>query len=94
MKKIHPRGNRLASNPPDFSASAFPDFEISHHGTLSLFYPLSDRAHDWLRRHCPANGEHQYFGKALVIENRFVEGIVCFAILDGLVQTPASNRKG
>jgi len=84
MKNSVPRANQPASNDPRPVAEFAPDFDISHHGTVSLFHPLSSRAEDWLRLHCPRDGEHQYLGKALAIEHRFVSDIVQLASDDGL----------
>jgi hypothetical protein len=93
MKDSIPQANRLALHHTNQRVGTFPDFEISHHGTLSLFHPLTDRAHKWLGCHCPPDQEHQYLRKALAIEHRFVASIICFAINDGLIQT-ATTQKG
>jgi len=87
MKNSTLEANRLASRNFNRTPRGAPDFELSHHGTISLFLALSDRANEWLRRHCPPDRDHQYLGKALAIEHRYVKSIVCFAINDGLVQT-------
>lgn len=92
MKNSIPQANRLAPPLKNQSAGHLPDFEISHHGTLSLFHPLSYRANKWLGRHCPPNQEHQYLGRALAIEHRYVNSLICFAIYDGLIQSTASNK--
>ncbi len=72
-------------------AESIPDFAITYHGTVSLFYPLTDKANDWLRLYCPPDGEHQYFAQALAIEHRYVCDILELAIRDGL--TPPLREK-
>lgn len=84
MKKSVMLANQPAANDPAQVEEVPPHFEISNHGTVSLFHPLSNRADDWLRLHCPRDGEHQYLGKAIealvqheahdVILNSFSEG--------------------
>jgi hypothetical protein len=60
------------------------DMEVSNHGTVSLFHPLSERATGWLETHCPAGDEHQYCGPALAVEARFVPDLVQRVVEDGL----------
>ena len=92
MKNSTRQANRLAPPLKNQRAGHLPDFEISHHGTLSLFHPLSDRAHKWLRCHCPPNQEHLYLGKTLAIEHRYVNDVTCFALYDGLVQHKPTTK--
>ena len=92
MKNSIPQANRLAPHHPYNSIESFPDFEITHHGTISLFHPLSEQAHEWLAVHCPRGQEHQYLGKALAIERRFVIGLAFFAVYDGLTQNTRSKK--
>jgi hypothetical protein len=92
MKNAILQATRLAQNPPAGTQFS-PDFALSHHGTISLFHPLTNRADDWFRLHCLRDCEHQYLGKALAIEHRFVSDIVQFAIDDGLMPaTPSQGR--
>jgi hypothetical protein len=93
MKNTIPRAARPASNHPQSAAEPSADFAISYHGTLSLFRPLTDSATDWLRLHCPDDGEHSYFGKALAIEHRFVAGIVRLATDDGLISATGNQGR-
>jgi hypothetical protein len=65
MKNSVLRANQLASKSRRPVAESVPDFAVSYHGTVSLFHPLTNRAGDWLRLHCPLDDEHQYFGNAL-----------------------------
>ena len=65
------------------------DFTIHGSGTVYLFEPLSKSAQAWLENHCPAGNNHQYLGRNLAVEFRYVEEIVHLAIRDGL--TPAAN---
>jgi hypothetical protein len=92
MKDSIPQANRLAPPLKNQRADLLPDFEISHHGTLSLFHPLSERANKWLGRHCPPDQEHQYLGRALAVEHRYVHDFTCFALYDGLIQSKPSKK--
>ena len=91
MKNSSTQAYKLAQTPPADTQSS-PDFAVSHHGTVSLFHPLTNRADDWLRFHCPPDGEHQYLGNALAIEHRFVSDIIQLATDDGLL--PAVPTQG
>lgn len=92
MKNSNPQANALAPNNPRPVVEIIPDYAVSHHGTVSLFHPLTGQADDWLRLHCPQDGEHLYFGNALAIEHRFVADIVQLATDDGLL--PATHNQG
>ena len=73
----------------------FADFcTITGGGTVCLFHPLTEEARQWLAEHCPLDGEHQYFGDALVIEHRYVASIVEMAIRDGLTPPAAGKESG
>jgi hypothetical protein len=69
----------------------FADFAVTGGGTVYLFHPFTEEARQRLAEHCPPDGEHQYFGDALVIEHRYVASIVELAIRDGLIP-PATER--
>jgi hypothetical protein len=60
------------------------DMEVSNHGTVSLFHPLSERASGWLEAHCPVGTDHQYCGRALAVEARFVPDLLHHVAEDGL----------
>jgi hypothetical protein len=60
------------------------DLRVSIHGSISLFHSLTDIAREWMRAHCPADGDHRYFCGALVVEPRYVEDLLAHAIEDGL----------
>jgi hypothetical protein len=92
MKNAILQATRLAQNPPAGTPSS-PDFALSNHGTISLFHPLTNRADDWLRLHCPPDGEHQYLGNALAIEQRFVSDIAQLATDDGLLPATSSRMR-
>ena len=91
MNKSNPQADQLASNNPRPVVELVPNFAITNHGTVSLFHPLTYQAKDWLRLYCPADGEHQYFGEALVIEHRYVADIIHFATADGLVAAKSKS---
>jgi hypothetical protein len=66
------------------SLQNLPDLRVSFQGSVSLFHPLSELAREWMRAHCPAGGDHQYFCGALVVEARYVEDLLAHAVEDGL----------
>ncbi|MGA9778818.1 MAG: hypothetical protein WBS33_11170 [Verrucomicrobiia bacterium] len=92
MKNSTAQASQLAQPQLPGTVSS-PDFAISYHGTVSLFHPLTNRADDWLRLHCPADGEHQYLGNALAIEHRFVSDIFQLAADDGLLPATPSRMR-
>ena len=60
------------------------DARFENNGTIWLFRPVTQAARDWLAEHCPADGDHQYFGDALAVEHRYVVDLYEFARHDGL----------
>ena len=60
------------------------DATFSNQGSIWLLHPQTQTARDWMDDHCPADGEHQYFGRALVVEPRYVASIYELATADGL----------
>ncbi len=61
------------------------DIALQNSGSIWLFHPLTPAASDWMEEHCPADGEHQYMGKALCVEARYVEQLANLAGEDGLI---------
>ena len=59
------------------------DFELSGHGTLYLFRPITRAAHAWVEEHLPTDAT--WFGGAVVLEHRYIGPIIGGAIGDGLV---------
>jgi len=47
---------------------------LENHGSIYLLKPLSDSARDWLRNTAP--DEAQFWSDALVIEPRYVRGVI------------------
>jgi hypothetical protein len=60
------------------------DARFENRGSIWLLRPLTQAARDWMDEHCPADGEHQYFGSALVVESRYVASIYDSTCADGL----------
>ncbi len=60
------------------------DLSISNQGSIFLFRPNTEAGREWLGEHCPPDGEHQYFGKALVVEHRYAGDLANYAVNDGL----------
>ena len=70
---------------PKSANNSSPDITVSHHGSIALFHPVTEAARGWMRKHCPADGEHTYFAGALVVEPRYVESVMFHAREDGLL---------
>jgi hypothetical protein len=49
------------------------DIQISDHGSIVLFTPMTDNARKWIRRHIPEDA--QYFGPSLAVERRYAGDI-------------------
>ncbi len=69
---------------PQSESTPSPDLNVVFDGSIALLYPLTDLAREWLRVHCPAGNDHQYFCGALVVEARYVADLLAHAIEDGL----------
>jgi hypothetical protein len=74
------------------SINPSPDMAVSHHGSVALLHPLTEAARNWMREHCPKDGDHTYFGGALVVEPRYVEIILFLAGEDGLCVCAANSK--
>lgn len=62
--------------------SSKPDFNVSNHGSIFLLFPNSKDAHDWVEERLPE--ERQTFGRAIVVEHRYIADIVDGILCDGL----------
>lgn len=60
-----------------------PDIRVQNHGTLYLLFPASDAGEEWLRAHTATDAT--WWGRALVVEPRYVRDIIAGAQADGLV---------
>ena len=59
------------------------DFELSGHGTVYPFRPITRAAHHWVAEHLPTDAT--WWCGAVVVEHRFIGDIVAGAIGDGLL---------
>ncbi len=50
------------------------DFELQNEGTLTLIRPLNENTHEWLGNMVEEGA--QWFGGALVVEDRYVQDLV------------------
>lgn len=62
---------RSGNSPTQSSA---PDFAVENHGSIFLLQPLTPAANSWVEEHLPA--DRQTFGGAVVVEHRFIWGIL------------------
>lgn len=58
------------------------DFEVSNHGTIFIFTPLTPAAHDWVAEFLPEDAQRWAGGVA--IEHRYISDVVIGAQRDGL----------
>lgn len=65
------------------SCSSPPDIRVQNQGTLYLLFPASDAGEQWLSEH--TDGDATWWGRALVVEPRYLADIVAGAQADGLV---------
>ena len=59
------------------------DIRLLDHGTICLLFPATAAAEQWLRAHTA--GDATWWGRALVVEPRYVADIIAGAQADGLV---------
>lgn len=62
----------------------YPDLEIRNEGSIFLVDPRTDAGAKWIGELIEGNEEVHFFGQALVVEHRFIEEIVGYAIDAGL----------
>jgi len=60
------------------------DLILRNHGSICLLCAITPAGQDWLDEHICQNDETQYWGKAIVVEPRYVEPILTGAVNDGL----------
>ena len=58
------------------------DFRVGYHGSISLLFPMTPAAKVWVLENLPA--DHQTFGKAIVVEARYLDPILDGIVSDGL----------
>ena len=58
------------------------DFSIQNEGTIYLVHPQTAAAEDWFADNIPDDA--QQFGRALVVEHRFIRDLVAGITNDGL----------
>jgi len=58
------------------------DFRIENHGSIVLLRPLTDGAREWVDCNLPI--DHMEFGRAVVVEPRYISDIVEGFMGDGL----------
>lgn len=58
-------------------------FDIENHGSICLIRPLTPDVDEWL--HANVDPEAQWFGKALVVEPRYVEELYEGLVAEGFV---------
>lgn len=59
-----------------------PDVSIQNEGSIVLLRPLSDIATSWFKAYVPEDS--MWFGGALVVEPRYVQGLLDGMLADGL----------
>ena len=64
------------------SATCQIDFWVLVQGTIGLVRPLTRGANEWIREHVPH--QSQWFGPALVLEQRYIAELLKHMVNDGL----------
>jgi hypothetical protein len=66
-----------------------PDFRVDNHGSIALFVPLNQTARDWLTETAPEDAQwwRAIEGSAMVVEPRYVQGVIDAAQEAGLEVT-------
>ena len=59
------------------------DFKVQNEGNIYLLLPVSEQARAWVEEHLPE--DRQYFGRAVVVEHRYIGDIVGGIQAEGLV---------
>jgi hypothetical protein len=60
------------------------DICFRHEGSIILAAAITDAGKAWLAENCPHDEDHQYFGKALVVEPRYLDNLIQGMQNDGL----------
>lgn len=58
------------------------DLRVSNHGSIFLLTATSNAGEEWIGDHIPDDA--QTWGESIVIEHRYISGVVNGAIADGL----------
>lgn len=58
------------------------DLRIENHGSILLLRPQTQEGHDFIQAVLEGNDEAQTFGGALVVEPRYLEGVLVGAVED------------
>ena len=58
------------------------DFSLQYHGSISILYPYTDAAKDWIDQNL--GDDIIKWGNGIVIEHPYVDNIVLGIIADGL----------
>ena len=75
---------RSGSSPTQGKASAPPDFVLENHGSILLLRPQNEQAVAWVDEHIDSENGFQPYWPTVVIEHRYVSGIVEGIRNDGL----------
>ena len=60
-----------------------PDIQVTNHGSIMLFQPMSELGQSWLDEHLDGS-DVQYWGNAVVVEPRYARGLADAMLDDGL----------
>jgi hypothetical protein len=90
---LYPRLTRKRQDPASdgpetarnhFEAQPVVDFSLEYHGQIFLLRPLTPAAFDWVEQHIGRDNGFQSYWPNVVIEHRYVEGVVDGIQADGL----------
>jgi hypothetical protein len=61
------------------------DFRVEYHGAILLLVPLSDCGLRWVERHIGADNGYQPYYPTVIIEPRYLDGVIAGIRRKGLV---------
>lgn len=59
-----------------------PDVQVENHGSIFLFEPLTEDAHEWIEEHIPEDAT--WWAGRLAVEHRFARDVAAGMLGDGL----------
>jgi hypothetical protein len=61
------------------------DFRVEFHGAIVLLFPLSDCGFRWIERHIGADNGYQPYYPTVILEPRYLNGVIAGIRKKGLV---------
>jgi hypothetical protein len=68
------------------------DFRVEHHGSICLLVPLTRPGLRWIERHIGADNGYQPYYPTVIIEPRFLDGVITGIRRKGLVMKSGGEK--